>query len=235
MFVGHYSVAFAVKSERNRIPLWVLFVAVQFLDYVWATFVLLGIEKLRIVPGFTAGSPLDAYYMPYSHSLIAAVGWSGVAALIYKAVWDAKGSLLVGFAVFSHWILDFIAHPHDLAIYDNKWKVGLGFWNYRGLEFGLEIAMLGAAIVLYLLRNLISAARRWSVIAFGISLVVVQIGDTFVPRAPLTDKMTALGVWIFYTLFVGVAFLLERRSSLCQSGRYRSGQNDDVTSGRFRR
>jgi hypothetical protein len=64
MFVGHYSVAFAVKSERNRIPLWVLFVAVRFLDYVWATFVLLGIEKLRIVPGFKAGSPLDAYYMP---------------------------------------------------------------------------------------------------------------------------------------------------------------------------
>src|SRR4029453_12610475 len=133
MFVGHYSVAFAVKSERNRIPLWVLFVAVQFLDYVWATFVLLGIEKLRIVPGFTAGSPLDAYFMPYSHNLIAALGWSVVAALIYKAVWDAQGSLLVGLAVFSHWILDFIAQPHDLAIYDNKWKVGLGFWNYRGL------------------------------------------------------------------------------------------------------
>jgi hypothetical protein len=217
MFVGHYSVAFAVKSERNRIPLWVLFVAVQFLDYVWATFVLLGIEKLRIVPGFTAGSPLDAYYMPYSHSLIAALGWSGVAVLIYKAVWDAKGSLLVGLAVFSHWILDFIAHPHDLAVYDNKWKVGLGFWNYRGLEFGLEIAMLAAAIVFYLMRNVISAARRWSVITFGISLVVVQIGDTFVPRAPLTDKMTALGVWIFYTLFVGVAFLLEKRSELDSS------------------
>jgi hypothetical protein len=194
MFVGHYSVAFAVKSERNRIPLWVLFVAVQFLDYVWATFVLLGIEKLRIVPGFTAGSPLDAYYMPYSHSLIAALGWSGVAVLIYKAVWDAKGSLLVGLAVFSHWILDFIAHPHDLAV-----------------------AMLAAAIVFYLMRNVISAARRWSVITFGISLVVVQIGDTFVPRAPLTDKMTALGVWIFYTLFVGVAFLLEKRSELDSS------------------
>jgi hypothetical protein len=32
MFVGHYSVAFAAKSEKNRIPLWVLFVAVQLLD-----------------------------------------------------------------------------------------------------------------------------------------------------------------------------------------------------------
>ncbi len=56
MFVGHYSVAFAAKSERNKIPLWVLFIAVQFLDYIWATLVLLGIEKLRVIKGFTAGS-----------------------------------------------------------------------------------------------------------------------------------------------------------------------------------
>jgi len=54
MFVGHYSVAFAVKSEKNKIPLWVLFVAVQFLDYIWATLVLLGIEKLRVIKGLTA-------------------------------------------------------------------------------------------------------------------------------------------------------------------------------------
>ena len=47
MFVGHYSVAFAVRTEQNKIPLWVLFIAVEFLDYIWATLVLLGIEKLR--------------------------------------------------------------------------------------------------------------------------------------------------------------------------------------------
>jgi hypothetical protein len=52
MFVGHYSVAFACRTERNRIPLWVLFIAVQFLDYIWATLVLVGIEKLRVIKGF---------------------------------------------------------------------------------------------------------------------------------------------------------------------------------------
>lgn len=56
MFVGHYSIAFAAKSEKNKIPLWVLFIAVQFLDYIWATLVLLDIEKLRVIKGFTAGS-----------------------------------------------------------------------------------------------------------------------------------------------------------------------------------
>ncbi len=42
-------------------------------------------------------------------------------------------------------------------------------------------------------------------------MVVVQVGDTFVPRAPLTADATAVGVLIFYTLFVGVVFAIEKR------------------------
>jgi len=217
VFVGHYSIAFAAKTERNRVPLWVLFVAVQFLDYIWATLVLLGIEKLRVIKGFTAGSMLDSYFHPYSHSLIAAVAWSGVAALAYGTFCSRHGcqyrksaALIVGLAVFSHWIVDLIAHPRDLPIYDNRWKVGFDLWNYRDLEFALEIAMLAAGIILYLARNVMAAARRKAVIVFGIALVVVQIGDTYVPRTPLTDKATAIGVWIFYTLFVLIAFVVEK-------------------------
>src|SRR5262249_62272563 len=157
MFVGHYSVAFAAKSKKNKIPLCVLFVAVQFLDYIWATLVLLGIEKSRVIKGFTAGSMLDSYFHPFSHSLIAAIAWSVVAALVYKPLCEWLGyaykisaALIVGAAVFSHWILDLVAHPRDLAIYDNKWKVGFGFWNYRDPEFALEIALLAVGIMLYL-------------------------------------------------------------------------------------
>ena len=217
MFVGHYSVAFAVRSEQNKIPLWVLFVAVQFLDYIWATLVLLGIEKLRVIKGFTAGSMLDSYFHPYSHSLITAVLWSGVAALCYKPLcrWLGYGytnaaALVVGAAVFSHWILDLIAHPRDLPIYDNTAKVGFGLWNYRNPEFALEIALLALGIALYLARNAIPAFRKGAVIAFGIALVVIQIGDTYVPRTALSDKATTLGVWIFYTLFVLIAFSVEK-------------------------
>jgi hypothetical protein len=217
MFVGHYSVAFAAKSERNKIPLWVLFVAVQFLDYMWATLVLLGIENLRVIKGFTAGSMLDSYFHPYSHSLIAAIAWSCIAGLAYKIFCSRHGflyrkyaALIVGVAVFSHWILDLIAHPRDLAIYDNSWKVGFGLWNHRDLEFALEIALLGFGIVLYLTRNVMPAVRKGAVIAFGVALVVIQIGDTYVPRNPLTDKATAMGVWIFYSLFALVAFFIEK-------------------------
>jgi hypothetical protein len=217
MFVGHYSVAFAAKGGRNKIPLWLLFIAVQFLDYIWATLVLLGIEKLRVIKGFTAGSMLDSYFHPYSHSLPTALIWSAIAALVYKGIWSAKASnsaaLIVGAAVFSHWILDFIAHPRDLPLYDNTMKVGLGMWNYRDAEFALEIALLAGGIVLYLARNAMPAVRRKAVIGFGIVLTIIQIGDTYVPRTPLTPKATAMGVWIFYSLFVVGAFLVEKIGS----------------------
>lgn len=217
MFVGHYSVAFAVRSEKNKIPLWVLFIAVQFLDYIWATLVLLGIEKLRVIKGFTAGSMLDSYFHPYSHSLVTAVLWSVIAALVYKAACGRRGHrysksapLIIGIAVFSHWVFDLVAHPRDLAIYDNTWKVGFGLWNYRDPEFALELALLAGGIILYLARNAMPTIRKRAVIAFGIILGIVQIGDTYVPRAPLTDKATVIGVWIFYTLFVLIAFAVEK-------------------------
>src|SRR2546428_6086446 len=84
MFVGHYGVSFAAKKMEPELPLWVLFIAVQLLDVLWAPFVLLGIEKVRIVPGFTATNPLDLYYMPFTHGLVAAILWSCVGGLAYQ-------------------------------------------------------------------------------------------------------------------------------------------------------
>ncbi|HEX7518617.1 MAG TPA: hypothetical protein VF345_15160 [Chthoniobacterales bacterium] len=197
-------------------PLWVLFVAVQLLDFLWAPFVLLGIEKVRMVPGITATNALDLYYMPYTHSLVAALVWSGLAALVYKFASGAKASravaLIVAFAVFSHWILDLVVHRPDLAIYDDTLKVGLGLWNYRGLEFGVEIAILVGGILLYLKRNN-SVARKVGIVAFGVVLILIQAGNTFVSRPISSDRVFAITTLVFYTLFAGIAFLLEKRRS----------------------
>jgi hypothetical protein len=145
MFVGHYGVSFAAQRVNRPVPLWVLFIAVQLLDVSWAPFVLLGIEKVRIVPGITASNPLDLYYMPYTHSLVAAAVWSVAGYGLYR-LWRPSGrgraAMLVGFAIFSHWILDFIVHRPDLPLYDDAAKVGLGLWNRPALAFGLEAVSL---------------------------------------------------------------------------------------------
>src|SRR6266446_4987290 len=145
MFVGHYGVSFAAKKAEPGIPLWVLFIAVQLLDVLWAPFVLLGIEKVRIVPGITASNPLDLYYMPYTHSLVAALIWSAGAFALYRLVMPRGGApaaLVVAAAVLSHWVLDLVVHRPDLPLYDDSAKVGLGLWNHPAPALGLEAALL---------------------------------------------------------------------------------------------
>jgi len=64
MFVGHYGPSLLAKSLDKTIPLWLLFIAAQLVDVFWAFFIMLGVEKVRIVPGFRATNALDLHYMP---------------------------------------------------------------------------------------------------------------------------------------------------------------------------
>jgi len=212
MFVGHYGVSFAAKKAEPGVPLWVLFIAVQLLDVLWAPFVLLGIEKVRIVPGFTASNPLDLYYMPYTHSLVAAIGWSVIAFLAYRlAVRPAppRAAAIVGLAVFSHWVLDFLVHRPDLPLYDNTAKVGLGLWNLPAVALGLEALMLFGAMWLYLQHT----ARRTAMLVFGVVMLAIQVYVFFGP--PLaSDKAAAATALIGYAVFAVVIRALERRRDL---------------------
>jgi hypothetical protein len=199
MFVGHYGVSFAAQRMNRHIPLWVLFIAVQLLDIFWAPFILLGIEKVRIVPGITASNPLDLYYMPYTHGLIAAVLWSAAGCGLYQ-LWrrPAGGAaMLVGLAIFSHWILDFVVHRPDLPLYDNTAKVGLGLWNRPALAFGLEAALLLGGMSL-LLRG--RAGPKAGMLVFGIVMLAIQAVVFFGPP-PVSDTAAAITALVSYGLF----------------------------------
>jgi membrane-bound metal-dependent hydrolase YbcI (DUF457 family) len=214
MFVGHYSASFAAKRLDPGIPLWLLFLAVQLLDVVWSILVILGVEKVRIVPGITASSPLDLYYMPYTHSLIAAVIWSGLAFAAYLAwrrslAW--KSGALIAAAVFSHWLLDLIVHRPDLPLYDNTAKVGLGLWNYPAPAFLLEAALLFGGMLLYLRATVpVTPAGRYGMIVFGIVLLALNalpvVGPP--PPSPNAAAVTALSSYI---VFAAIAAWLERK------------------------
>jgi membrane-bound metal-dependent hydrolase YbcI (DUF457 family) len=155
MFIGHYGPAAALKPLSKAVPLWHLFVAVQFLDYLWAAFILTGIEKARVVPGFLAASDLDLYFMPYTHSLAGAAFWSLAGAAVYGAVVNrragAGGALLIGLAIISHWFADLIVHARDLALYPGSdIKLGFGLWSSLTLSVGLEIGIFLGGLILYL-------------------------------------------------------------------------------------
>jgi len=146
MFVGHYGVSFAAKPVGARVPLWVWFIAVQWLDVIWSVLVLMGIEKVRIVPGFTEANPLDLYYMPFTHglpgSIVLSLVFGGIVGLFTTAN-RGPTILLVAAAAFSHWVLDLVVHTPDLPLYDNTAKVGFGLWRQVAFSFPLELVVLG--------------------------------------------------------------------------------------------
>lgn len=204
MFVGHYGVSFAAKRGAPTLPLWFLFVAVQLLDVVWAPLVLLGIEKVRIVPGITRSNPLDLYYMPYTHSLPAAILWSVAAALLYQALAKParrKPALVVGVAVFSHWALDFLVHRPDLPLYDNTARVGLGLWNLPVVAFSLELLLLFGGIALCARAELV---RPTGTVAFGTLMAAVQAYIFFgpPPASPNAAALTALASYILFAMLI---------------------------------
>ena len=209
MFVGHYSASFAGRAAERRIPLWVLFLAVQWIDVLWGIFVLLGIEKVRIVPGITASNALDLYYMPYTHSLVGALGWSVFGYAVCQFVPRLRGvrsGIIVAAAVFSHWILDLIVHRPDLALYDSVGKMGFGLWNYRAAAFALEMAVLfGGAALLYP-----KAAHRVRLVGFVIFLAAFQVFGTFFRPIPPSGHAAAIMALSCYAVLALVAWWVDK-------------------------
>jgi membrane-bound metal-dependent hydrolase YbcI (DUF457 family) len=176
---------------------------------LWSIFVLLGIEKVRIVPGITASNALDLYYMPYTHSFLGALCWSALAYVVCQLVPSLRGrriGLILAAAVFSHWILDLIVHRPDLPLYDSVGKMGFGLWNYRGAAFVLEMAVLiGGAALLYR-----TAARKARLAGFVVFLAAFQVFGTFFLPPPPSDHAAATSALVSYVVLALVAWWVER-------------------------
>lgn len=202
MFIGHYGPAAAVAG--NRIKLWHGFVAVQFLDILWAPFVLLGIEHVRIVENFTASNHFDLYDMPYTHSLVMALFWSALAGGAYQLL-RKGGGWIIGALVFSHWLLDFVTHKPDLELWFGGPKVGLALWDNRPLAVSAEFALLIAGLALYLMRTRASGVmgRAAPLILFAL-LAAAQLFGNFGPP-PESAAMAAQSAIIAYLVFAALA------------------------------
>ncbi len=204
MFVGHYGVSFAAKSVKRSVPLWVWFIASQWLDVVWSILILMGVEKVRIVPGFTQANAYDLYYMPYTHSLLGAVALSVILGLVVS-LWISGNRLstflLVVAVSFSHWILDLIVHVPDLPLYDNSEKVGFSLWRHVMVSFPLELIILGLGSWLYArIQTFASSRARGLFWGFVAILVALQAFLNFGPPPPSPSAMGLMTITIYAVL-----------------------------------
>jgi len=198
MFVGHYAVALAAKRAAPKTSLGMLFAGAQLADLLWPILLLLGWERVQIVPGITAFNDLSFTHYPISHSLLTLVAWGIALGLVYRLTTGyARGALIVGGLVISHWVLDWIVHIPDLPLVPGGGpRLGLGLWQSVAATVVVESVLLLAGLWIYLRTSPpLRGARTiafWALIAFVI--VVGNIHGT--PPDAKTIAWAAMIGWL---------------------------------------
>jgi len=220
MFIGHFAVGSAAKRIAPKTSLGTLMVAPMLLDGLWPIFLLLGWERVRVVPGNTAFSSLVFEYYPYSHSLAMAVVWGLLfAALYWMRTRYGTGAVVIGLAVISHWVLDVVVHGRDLPLYPGSaMLVGFGMWNSVAITLVVEGVMFAAGVWLYATmtkpRDLVGSIALWLFIAL---LVALYLGAAFGPPPPSVKALALTGLlgWLFPLW----AWWIDRHRVVCGSRR----------------
>ena len=210
MFIGHFGVALAAKRVAPRPSLGTAVLAAQWADGIWPLFVLLGIERVAIVPGITTVTPLDFVSYPWSHSLVADAGWAALFAVVYGTLRkDWRGALWLAALVLSHWVLDVVAHRPDVPTWPGGPKLGMGLWNSVPASLAVEFALFGAGAWIYArsarARDMLGNVLYW---AFVVTLAAIYVASVFGPPPPSVGALAVTGLlgW----LFVAWAYWIDR-------------------------
>jgi hypothetical protein len=208
VFIGHFGVGFGAKAAAPKTSLGTLFLAAQFVDLLWPSLLLVGLEKVVIAPGITRVTPLDFTSYPISHSLVAALVWGTLfAAAYYLLRRYPKGAWICGAAVLSHWVLDALVHRPDLPLVPGcAVRIGLGLWNSLPATLIVELGIFAAGVWLYVRTtralDRVGSVALWSLVGF---LLIMYLGNLFGPPPPSATAIAWAGqaqwllvIWAFW-------------------------------------
>jgi hypothetical protein len=178
-----------------------LLLAAQFIDHLWPVLLLFGIERVAIVPGITAFTPLDFIYYPWTHSLLMSVAWGVVlGAVVYAFRKNLREGAVIAALVPGHWFLDLLSHRPDLAIAPGTEAMfGLGLWSSIPATIVVELALFAAGVFIYW--TVTSGATRKSRIILGslvAFLLVIYTSNVFGPPPPNVQMIAVAGnaLWL---------------------------------------
>jgi hypothetical protein len=214
MFIGHFGAACGAKRLAPRASLGTLFLAAQFIDLLWPTLLLLGVERVTIAPGATEVTPLRFEHYPVSHSLVAVLCWAVlIGALHFLLQRRRRDALLLALLVISHWLLDFIVHQPDLPVFPgDDLRMGLGAWNSLPLTLLLEVPLFLGGVWLYSRCTLANDAQgRWGWRLLVGLLLIIYAANLF--GNPPPDARAIAWVGEAQWLFVVWAFWIDRHRS----------------------
>ncbi len=184
MFIGHFAVGFAAKKVAAKPSLGTYFLAAQFLDLLWPSLLLLGVEKAAISNDAANPIPLSFTHYPVSHSLLMVLLWSILVGLIYWLFTkNKKDALVLGTCVLSHWFLDLLVHIPDLPLSPGASSVyRLGLWKMKAIELLIEIFLFTVGAVLYFYATKArNKTGTYAAVALTVFLLLIHFLNAFGP------------------------------------------------------
>ena len=212
MFIGHFGLSFAAKKAAPKVSLGILFIATQFVDILWPFFLVLDVEKVAVVPGYTKSNAYEFLYYPYTHSLFMGVVWGIVVGGLYWLLKrETRGAIVVALCVLSHWFLDLIVHVADLQLTPfGAYKVGFGLWNNVIAELALELLIFLAGVYIY--ANFTKAknkAGRWGFWGLVVLLLVLHIANSFGGTPPDSVMIVFVSATVMMAILVAMAYWVD--------------------------
>jgi len=212
MFVGHYALGFYLKKKNMGVPLWLIFLGVQFVDLLWAIFIMLGIERASFNPDASVFLRAVYEYYPFTHSLITSATIALLASYLVYKLFNKKWAIVTGIAIVSHWFLDLIVHAPDVPLFFDSYKLGLGLWNFPVLTLLLEVGLLTAGLW-YFLKSLEDKRTKKWVIGLYLFLTIFYIGSFFAPAVPPTTMQIGIFGLLVYAGVPALAYFAEKKKS----------------------
>ena len=198
MFAGHVGAALAIGRFERRVNVGAFVFAAVLLDFVLWLFVLVGWESVTIPANFASTHQAE-FVFPYSHGLLASIGWSALAGaatfLWYPRLMMARlrAATFVAAAVFSHWLLDALVNAPELPVAGaSSMKLGLGLWHIMPVALTVEALIAAAGLCLFVSGAGLSPAKKlWLSVLSLLILAFTVVGMTVAPPPPSVAAMAA--------------------------------------------
>lgn len=218
MFAGHLGAGLILKTGSKSTGLGALFFAAMFLDFVLWLLILCGVEFLQVPAEYHRVSDLR-FDFPYSHGLLASIGWSCAGFFIARLSYHEpekrlRAAPLISAAVFSHFVLDWLVHVPELPVFGrDSIRLGLGLWKHLPFAWTIEAGILAAGLWLYLRNSGLSRGRRTTLMAvMGMVMLMTILGQASkaLPPQPAAMAMSSL---ITIALLVAFGWWIERTAA----------------------
>ena len=214
--VDHAATALLVKRRYPSVPITPLLLAVQAMELAWVALNYLGLERTTTEPVVRSVADIHLAWMPYSHSVMTALGGAVVAWVLIEFGMGRRAlGRAVGIGIVSHLALDLLTHAHDIVLWPGRLSPRLGLGLYDAAPMAAFVVEMVYGVVCWWIyrggRGLLALVLLGNLANLSLFSAAIPGPEGFLAGKPLM-VVTLIAAQIIVTL--ALTGLLSRRRPL---------------------